>query len=281
MQGGAVINNVTDPDKYLYHYTGADAAIKFILRDRTLRFSPYSDTNDPKERKGWLFDFGTNQNRDLGPYDQAEQSGWLSTAFKSKTLLACFTQDEKGLTGDHVRDIALRGFCKPRMWAQYGDKHKGVCLVFLRERLQQLIDEQLTSSHLTAMGPVSYIDRSVMNDLDEQQFTINVDVLEDVGRDTYFQRHLRTHFQRLFFEKMTDWRGENEWRWIVFSEAAEPLFLDFKNALVGVIFGDESTKEHREQIRQLNRGLGVDHRRLGWKNCSPWYDFLEGGINPV
>lgn len=270
-----MIVNVRDHTKYLYHYTDAKTAIEFILKNRTLKFGPYTGTNDPKERKSWLFDFGTNQGRDLGGYHQDEQSGWLSTAFKSKTLLACFTQDEKGLTGDHVRDVTLRGFCKPRMWAQYGDKHRGVCLVFLRERLQQLIDEQFTSRYLTASGAVEYTDRSVVRFLDEQQFTINVDVLEEEGRDSYFQRHLHTHFRRLFFEKMTDWRGENEWRWVVFSAAAEPLFLDIEKALAGVVFGDETTQENRREIRQLNYGLGVEHKRLGWKNCSPWYDFCE------
>lgn len=270
-----MIVGVTDSEKYLYHYTSAETAINAILKNRTLMFSTYTETNDPKERKGWLFDFGTNEQRDLGIYMQTEQSGWLSGAFKSKTLLACFTRDEGALTGNHISDIALRGFCKPRMWAQYGGKHKGVCLVFSRERLHQLIDEQFSSDYLIASGPVKYVDRSVMNNLNEQQYTIDVDLLENVGRDTYFKMHLRAHYRRLFFEKMTDWRGENEWSWIVFSEAAEPLFLNFKDALVGVFFGEEATLEHRKQIRQLNHGKGVEHMRLNWKNCSPWYDYAE------
>ncbi|NPY11719.1 DUF2971 domain-containing protein, partial [Pseudomonas aeruginosa] len=227
-------------------------------------------------RKRWLFDFWTNEGRDLSGYFQLEQSGWLSTALKDRTFLACFSRDEAGLTGDHMSDIALRGFCKPRMWAQYGDNHKGVCLVFLRDRIESLIDHQFSSSHIIASGPVRYLNRGIARNLDEQQYTINVDSLETVGRDAYFRLHLQTHFRQLFFEKMTDWRGENEWRCLLFSEATEPLYLGVEGALVGVLFGDETAEEHRQQIKELNRGMGVDHRRLSWKNCSPWYDFTEG-----
>lgn len=61
-----MVVNVRDHTKYLYHYTDAKTAIEFILKNRTLKFGPYTGTNDPKERKNWLFDFGTNQGRDLG-----------------------------------------------------------------------------------------------------------------------------------------------------------------------------------------------------------------------
>ncbi len=45
-----MIVGVTDSDRFLYHYTSARTAIDFILKNRTLRFSSYTNTNDPTER---------------------------------------------------------------------------------------------------------------------------------------------------------------------------------------------------------------------------------------
>ncbi|MCY1465994.1 hypothetical protein D9M71_842110 [compost metagenome] len=72
---------------------------------------------------------------------------------------------------------------------------------------------------------------------------------------------------------MTDWKDESEWRWVTFSESAEPIDVKFENALVGLVFGDETSPEHREQILALNYNKGVHHEGLKWKNCSPWYDW--------
>lgn len=86
----------------------------------------YVSTNYPKERKGWLFNFGTNEGRDLGGYNREEQSGWLSGEFKGKALMACFSRDLELLSGIHINNIFKRGFCKPRMWAPESLDHYSV-----------------------------------------------------------------------------------------------------------------------------------------------------------
>src|SRR5206468_3476892 len=100
------------------------------LKDNTLRFGRLADTNDPRESKEWSFSLGTNENRDLGKYHMQDLSRWLSSALKDNTRLACFCLDRAPLTGDHTVDILNRGFARARMWAQYADKHAGVCQVF-------------------------------------------------------------------------------------------------------------------------------------------------------
>lgn len=187
--------------------------------------------------------------------------------------MACLSQDSGPLTGSHIHDISRRGFCKPRMWAQYGDNHRGVCLVFDRERLEKQIEAQLVGKYPILLGPVKYIDRSIARDVfEEQQYTINVDVLERDGRDSYFRLHLQAHYESLFFEKMMDWRDEGEWRLLAFSASAEPLYLKFENALIGLVFGDEISEDDRRRVYEVNHGRGVHHVGLAWKNCSPWYD---------
>jgi hypothetical protein len=57
----------------------------------------------------------------------------------------------------------------------------------------------------------------VLSGLDAHEYMINVDAMETLGREAYVQAHLRAHYKSLFFEKMTDWRNEVEWRGVIFS----------------------------------------------------------------
>lgn len=270
-----MIINVTDANKYVYHYTKAATALNDILRNGTLRFGQYSGTNDPKESTNWLFDFDTfDANRDLTPYNQKELSEWLSRELKHNTRMACFVQDAPSLTGNHLEDIFKRGFCKPRMWAQYAEKHTGVCLVFDRERLREKITKQFAKHSPLLSGPVKYVDRGIGTELLESYpFTINVDELERAGKEKYPALHLREHYRTLFFEKMTDWRDESELRWVAFSKSDKPLDLQFENALVGLVFGEDTSEEDKRAMLEITLGRSIHYQGLKWKNNSPWYDY--------
>lgn len=47
--------------------------------------------------------------------------------------LACMTMDNPSATGPV--STWDRGWARSRMWAQYGESHRGVCLVFDRESM--------------------------------------------------------------------------------------------------------------------------------------------------
>jgi hypothetical protein len=183
------------------------------LVSASLRLGRYRDTNDPKERKDWHFSVGTNVvGRNLDHPIAQGMSDWLSATLKASTRLACFCMDSPPLTGDHLREIFNRGYCKPRMWAQYGASHTGVCLIFRKDRLVEAARKRFGQSVPLLFGPVRYINRPIVPKLfspDEQQYMINLDVLEEIGREQYLLRHIGTHYQRLFFEKMTDWENES------------------------------------------------------------------------
>lgn len=271
-----MIENITSSKQFVYHYTKAHIALDQILKNRTLQFGNYSGTNDPKESKNWEFDLGTNEERDLGKYKMTELSEWLSSELKNKTKLACFSMDAEGLTGNHMQEIFKRGFCKPRMWAQYSDNHSGVCLVFHHEKLKKIIENELHDDNLIISGPVKYSNRKIIRDLnnpDDQQYTINVDYLEKVGREAFVEAHLKTYYQRLFFEKMTDWRDESEWRYVVFTQTEDKLYLNFQDSLAGIMFGANTNEKIIQDIMDLTETWGINYMGLKWKNCSPWYDY--------
>jgi hypothetical protein len=271
-----MIENFTSSEKYLYHYTTMEAAIDHIITSRTLKMGKYTETNDPKESKCWQFSLGTNESRDLGQYNTSELSEWLSSALKGKAKLACFSMDAEELSGSHMEDIFNRGFSKPRMWVQYADEHTGVCLVFDRQRLTDAITSGIFDEDAVLHGPVMYLNRSIVRRLfspDDQQYTINIDYLDRVGREAYVDAHMRSHYKRLFFEKMADWRDESEWRCVVFSETEEDLYVDYKDSLVGVMFGENSDERAIQGLIDATESWGIRYMGLKWKNCSPWYDY--------
>jgi len=268
-----MIEHVSSSDAFLYHYTKATTALDYIFKNRELRFGSYASTNDPKESKAWEFDLGTNENRDLGKYKMSEVSSWLSAELKQRTNLVCFSMDTAPLTGDHLTDIFKRAFSKPRMWSQYADRHTGVCIVFDWKKLAGLIQSQFGSADLVLAGPVSYIDRSVVRDLSAHEYMINVDAMEILGREAYVQTHLRAHYKSLFFEKMIDWRDEVEWRWVVFSDREGDLYLDVRDSVAGLIFGENTEEKVVQDLMDLTEGWGLRYMGLKWKNSSPWYDY--------
>lgn len=266
-----MIIELKDPARYLYHYTKASIASEKILPKCSLMINSFGSTNDPKEAKQWEFDLGTNENRDFAKYDQMQISRKLSKELKERTKVICFSKDRSPLTGNHIEDICNRGFCKPRMWAQYADRHSGVCLVFDKGRLERAISKTF-SRYKILQGDVKYIDRSVIPNLDEEgDYTINVDLLERYGLKAYANVHLKTYYKRLFFEKMTDWSHEDESRWVLFIDTSDALYFDYEDALKGIVFGENTDVAVIDKIINLT-DYKVEYIGLKWKNCSPWYD---------
>lgn len=261
-------------DRLLYHYTSAKTATEYILKDKQLKLGRYINTNDPKETKTWQFSVRTNEERDLSGYSLAEISERFTQALKHKTNLACFSQDE-ALTGDHTRDIYARGFGKSRMWAQYADNHKGVCLVLEKSAIRKAAADQFGDDRFRLYGgPVIYKDRlitEVNNPADG--FVIDADYLEKLGFDEYVKAHVKSHHKALFFEKVTDWSRENEFRVVVFGEREEELFLNIDGTIVGVLFGTDCTEEDIMKTVAGCEAETTQFEQIVWKNCTPWYSF--------
>lgn len=263
-----------DSSRYLYHYTKSKIALDCILPSHKLMFGNYVNTNDPKETKHWEFSIGTNENRDLSKYDMNDLSNRLSHAFKSQTKVLCFSKDDNELSGNHISDIYKRGFCKPRMWAQYCENHTGICLVFDWQKIEKIVEERFSCDFLVLNGAVNYKNRGIVPSRNESDYCINIDYLERYGFNDYASAHFKKYYRRLFFEKLADWHQENEYRWIVVADTTKPIFIDFKDSLVGIIFG-ESTKDKDIDKAITLTDNSIQYTGLKWKNCSPWYDLVN------
>jgi hypothetical protein len=278
-----LIIGLQTPDAFLYHYTRADIAKDCILPKRMLKFGSITKTNDPKETRDWTFALGTQTNRSLGNYDLKDLSARLSDALKTNTKVVCFCRDSQPLSGDQLRDVFLRGWSKPRMWAQYAASptaegrikgHTGVCLVFDRQKLDQAICRKFGFYSRIYRGDVNYLNRSVVHDW-AGDFTINIDVLEQLGFEQYAKNHFHTFVKRLFFEKMLDWRDEHEFRWIIADNGPDDVFVEISSSLAGIVYGDDTNEADTKVMLELTHDLPIQHIGLKWNNSSPWYDFTN------
>lgn len=112
----SIIYALRDNSRYAYHYTSAEKALNFILKDCTLLLNSFNATNDPKESKCWELSAFSTQN----PAPEAMHDNQLrlqvAERLKRGVFVACFSSDSEGLNGDHTQDILLRGLARPRMW---------------------------------------------------------------------------------------------------------------------------------------------------------------------
>jgi hypothetical protein len=265
-----MLHGFLNPEELVYHYAAADTALNHILPSSQLRLSPYETTNDPAETKSWVFGLATSGPEDLGSYPFIDTSRRFSDLLKRNARLVCFSTDTAPLTGDDNADILKRGFAKPRMWAQYGRNHSGVCLVFNKARLTEKLRSCAPSSPLMT-GLVKYRDRVPLGL--SAEFVLDVHRWELLGPEEYARQHIVRHYRALFLEKLLDWRNESEWRAILWSEGTEPLYCPYGDALVGVIHGAHIDLQTSVKIAESTDDSLVAHMGLTWKNSAPWYNF--------
>jgi len=263
-----------EESRYIYHFTSSNIAINFITKNSSLKISRYTTTNDPKETKNWHFHIGVNPpySCNLSRADMNELSIKLGYRLKNTANVLCFSKDRK-LTGDHVKDIYNRGFCKPRMWAHYGDNHKGVCLIFDKEILTKEIFNQFYQKKTIYSGHVQYVNRNVIDEPFVSSYCIDYEHLELVGFEQYVLHHISTHLRRLFFEKAIDWITEDEYRWVLFGKESEDLYINYGDSLKGVVFGNDCCENDITAITSKLYDKGIFFEQLIWKNCTPWYSF--------
>ncbi|MEC7642863.1 DUF2971 domain-containing protein [Idiomarina sp.] len=262
-------------NKYLYHYTSVEKAVKFILKNRTLMFNSLRGTNDPKEYKNWKFDFHIENN--LSPTHEESIQLWhdVSDEIKTKCKVLCFSKDMSGLGENFLNDIYLRGYSKPRMWAQYGDRHKGLCLIFDRERIKSLLIEQFDKKAELYGSDITYRNSPLKGDIVKSPYTLHYPLLKELGVAEYVKRHINTHNSELIFEKSLDWKDENEFRFLMLIDSENNQFLNYNNALKGIVFGADTEEEDQRRVFQLTYKGGTQFEQILYSNGTPWYSFKD------
>jgi hypothetical protein len=266
-QDASVFGDVV-PNKYLYHYTRREIAMDRILWTGELRLGPLASTNDPRESKRWLVSIASvnEQVSDEEFFRLVEETDRL---IRNTTKLASFTRDAPLATAPPPNEVFARGFAHSRMWAQYGDAHRGVCLIFDRELLTRRVTDTLAGDGDLYHGPVHYENRPHM---EIRASELDYGAIHERGLVTVVEQHVKQHHQGLFFVKNTDWASEWEYRYLFRNQVAKPAFVAIQDSLVGAVLGEDFPLHESDAIRELLNDSEVPPESVAhctWRNGVP------------
>ena len=199
-----------DNGKYLYHYTNLNSSIK-ILKSNSLLFGKLSELNDINELQHPLYfdDWSVSNaaHEEINRYQQIS-----------------LTQD-----GDR------RGFDIPAMWGHYADKGNGVCIIFDKEKLINVLPPNIFK------GPVSYV----------KDFSPDILLQSYNGIIIPFRRE---EIEDYFFKKSNDWAYEQEYRILIKVESIDNnrCKLDLEDAVVGVVIHRDNNCDPNDSIFNSN-----------------------------
>ena len=128
-----------DPGCYVAHYTQCTTAIDYILASNTLKLGPLSKTNDPRETKVWRFAVGGNSSTHDENIALSRRNTEFDALLKRGCKVLCVSEDAYDAWKTNT---SQRAYGKPRMWYQYAENHKGVCLIFDKDALNSRIQQQ-------------------------------------------------------------------------------------------------------------------------------------------
>jgi hypothetical protein len=251
------------------HYTKASTALECILHSMTIRLGPVADTNDPWEGRR-LTSGSLNKHAER----VSEIGGALEQINRvlGAVRVACFCKDNEGAEPDKRSTLfamSSLGWARDRMWAQYADGHRGLCLVFDRAKLVKSAQEALAERGAVIAEDVAYDDAASGGP------TIDFDEVIDLGPQPYAETY-RTRFVRdRYFTKRLDGQGEHEFRIALLGNdgQSDPVFSPIKGTLVAIVLGDRFSDAYRPCIQAIctRENIPAFHMRYsGFVTLSPY-----------
>jgi len=186
--------------------------------------------------------------------------------------MVCFTISDpryKRHPKSSIDEGFLYGACRPRMWANYAENHKGVCLKFNGVKF----DTQIRSrAERTDKGRKVFCGKVRYTDYGDTADSVSIDYIElsKIGFINRFRNHLIKHRKQFFLSKSRDWKTEAEFRWLVHSESKKPELLSIKGIIEEVIIGADFPQKYFPTLFDLCRLLDIRVRRIRWRNGFPY-----------
>lgn len=234
------------------HYTTEEKAIS-ILKSKQINFSPFVKWNDPRESKQWNFCFlGNGQQLCLEQYRNAPKIFDQFIKNNSMTLCFCGWNDEKmnfenNAIPAYRQDYYRVGWARSRMWSQYGDKHKGVCLVFDKSKLEEQFNLTFKTNKKFADN-VEY-QYHLISFINATKIKCR-DILK-CGVKNSLDIQINKYFHEFYFLKLMDYRDEHEYRLVVIVDDGSSVRLPIKSSLKSVILGIDFPTQNYKKVDRL------------------------------
>lgn len=237
-------------ENLFYHYTKAETAINYILKNLTIRMGRLASVNDPRESKYRNFTFYS-----MGVKSAIEFDGSLFDDVCADLALNSYAFCCVKGSGDE-------GALHPHMWANYADDHKGVCLIFDSDKIDVAIKQAVGEANCFE-GEVEYVAGDLLREKTSAAHHIYVEHwLADT--EGFFDDHVRQYWKQLFFVKHTDWRDEKEYRWVARSREGKDIFVDISGAVIGCVVGEGVKDEDFYTLVAMCEALHISLRKVVW-----------------
>lgn len=264
-------HNPPEPDVLLYHYTRAWTLTK-IKSKRSLRFVPLSAMNDPQEA---LYSYAFMMGLRGSPGEPLQITSDEDALFRATDWFTEINQARRDVkVGSFSMDVlpdladvdpeqadgtvprrlaANRGFAHPRMWAQYGDLGRGVCLVLNHNLLEQAVKTSTGDRVSWGYGAVNY-------EPIEQPASLGFFDIRDLLRSGADATVLK-NFEDSLLTKHADWAHEAEFRFLVMDGSSEPWSVPISpDVVVGLVLGPEFNLSHLRNVRAFADTFRISHR---------------------
>jgi hypothetical protein len=246
----------------LLHFTRSNTAVNYIFKNKMIRFNSFKNVNDPRESKNWPFKLFCFYEQNYNLYNK-EIFQKLHEYVMNHLFISCFALQEQENLYDSNHDL--------RMWSQYGEDHKGVCIVFNKQKLESQIKRHKGEFDLFH-SPISYVrNPSELQRLNFKSFKsgyinfnrfiykqilplihpfgkpentdpymVNIERLLRLGIPKYMEQHIQYYYKCLLFSKNECWKDEREYRFII-QTRDENEFIDIPigNSIEAVIMGND------------------------------------------
>ncbi len=242
--GGEPKQIAIPPD--IYHYTKLNTALKRILPSRKFRLGLLGNTNDPRETKPWDMVTYIENNSDDRIANEVIRVN-VPKVMRTECKVACFTSDfwtEVQNDGDRFANIYYGpGYARPRMWAQYAENHKGVCLLFDGYEFDKSLKLTAKTNKWDCEIFQEQVSYDLMSVINSSPFPDNItwgirDSVSMLGKENTARKFIRTHWHPFFFRKHPDWKTETEYRWLIHSPDNIEKFVPIARAIKKIIVTD-------------------------------------------
>jgi hypothetical protein len=275
-------------DDIIYHYTKASTAIDFILFNKKLKFGKQKNSNDPIEscnaRRSiaWYNNGGecsndlelTNDCNEVNNYISNRENNFYQISFCKNH------QDELIDTIDGFCQFEgleeLFGFSKPRMWDQYADKYRGVCIAFSKKKILSANKAIVDINYCDDVNYLKYNEISSIKVGD-----IDGHYLAKVGKEVS-KVDIEDRLRSSFFCKHQDYKDENEYRIGTFYDKEKCYFeidkdkwvsdrtmmLDISDCIEAIFVSSYANDKQKNSLREYANQLKKPIIEMVWRHDS-------------
>ncbi len=192
-----------------------------------LRLSKRNESNDPIE-KG-IFPIPIYRDNSGAYQERPDEINVEANNFNDSVFQVCFCTNSsaKKFNDQTYPQFEKFGFAKPRMWDQYGDKYKGVCLILSKQEILKSLDR--------VRYKYREIDYTTYQKFEKKMNNYNTKLVKIKDHERCFNTY--TDFiKEVVFLKHVDYQNESEFRICSFSN--EDQGIDISGSLKGIVMSN-------------------------------------------